>query len=191
MSEITTDLVRAAWQVQTRRSGAGRAAKIAEADAVFDAWLTEHDRQVLASRPDAPATATVTREAALRERVAAEIIDVRRTHSRIKGGCDSLLRRHVMGALHDAAVRVRDNAHADDEYPADWLAALGLTVTDTPTAAPSEMETGHPRIRLTRRPGWHATHPHAVDGECITGYAERTYDTRLTPTDEDEGADCG
>jgi len=73
------------------------------------------------------------REAALRERVAAEIIDVRRTHSRIKGGCDSLLRRHVMGALHDAAVRVRDNAHADDEYPADWLADLGLTVTDTPT----------------------------------------------------------
>lgn len=58
-------------------------------------------------------------------------------------------------------------------------------------AAPSETETGHPRIELTQRPGWHATHPHAGDGECVTGYAERTYDTRPTPTDEDEGADCG
>ncbi|HZL07010.1 MAG TPA: hypothetical protein VFE45_16580, partial [Coriobacteriia bacterium] len=38
--------------------------------------------------------------------------------------------RQVMGALHDAAVRVRDNAHADDKYPADWLAVpTGATVT--------------------------------------------------------------
>lgn len=35
----TTKDVRAAWQVQTRRGGAGRAEKIKEAEAKFDRWL--------------------------------------------------------------------------------------------------------------------------------------------------------
>lgn len=68
-------------------------------------------------------------EAAVRERIAAEVIDVRRTDGEIKGRAESVKRRHVDAALHDAALRVLSNEHAEDEYPAGWLGIARGEVT--------------------------------------------------------------
>lgn len=60
-------------------------------------------------------------ERALRERVAAEIIDVRRTDAKVKGAAGSTKRRMVDAALHEAALRVLTGEHAGDEYRDGWL----------------------------------------------------------------------
>lgn len=63
-------------------------------------------------------------EGAIRERVAAEIVDVRRTGGPLKGAAGSSRRRIVDEVLRDAARRVRSGEHAEDQYPDGWLAVL-------------------------------------------------------------------
>lgn len=73
-----------------------------------------------------------TDEPTLRARVAAEILDVRRTPSSVKGAAGSAQRDHVHAALADAARRVLAGEHTDDTYPDGWLGRAGASVPQDP-----------------------------------------------------------
>lgn len=60
-------------------------------------------------------------EAAVRERAASELIDLRRTNGAIKGAAGSSMRHHVVQALLEGAARIRNGSHAEDSYPEGWL----------------------------------------------------------------------
>lgn len=80
---------------------------------------------------DSHVTGIAAVEKAVRERVAREIVDIRRSHSDVKGSVGSTKRFLVNRALADAALRVLTGEHDEDVYPADWLDSHGIARGDS------------------------------------------------------------